>query len=153
MNIRHRPNVKYPVLIPNIKGLDNLVELLESHQLSTGLPLTDEIAVFVAASESFSKANINCSISESLDRLQPIFRLARFKGLRVRGYVSTVITCPFEGPISPEKVKDVAKVLHDMGCYEISLGDTVGTGTPTSVEKMLHAVTAAIPVEKLAVSS
>jgi len=154
LGIKHKPSVRYPVLVPNIKGLDALVALLEAHPPSgsEASPLTDEIAVFVAASESFSKANINCSIAESIDRLAPVVRLARFKGLRIRGYVSTVITCPYEGPIAPEQVRDVAKALNGLGCYEISLGDTVGTGTPVTVEKMLNAVTSVLPVEKLAVS-
>ncbi|KAG8925603.1 hypothetical protein FRC01_009926 [Tulasnella sp. 417] len=153
LQINRNPDVRYPVLVPNVKGLDTLVDLLERHPPPAGSyepPLTDEIAVFIAASESFSKANINCSIAESIDRLVPVVRLARFKGLRVRGYVSTVITCPYEGPIAPEKVRDAAKTLHQLGCYEISLGDTVGTGTPITVEKMLNAVTSVVPVEKLA---
>lgn len=155
LQIKRKPEVRYPVLVPNLKGMDTLVDLLERHPPPAGSyepPLTDEIAVFIAASESFSKANINCSITESIDRLGPVIRLARFKGLRVRGYVSTVITCPYEGPIAPEKVRDVAKALHQIGCYEISLGDTVGTGTPITVESMLNAVTSVVPVEKLAVS-
>ncbi|KAG8969839.1 hypothetical protein FRC05_000816 [Tulasnella sp. 425] len=153
LQIKKRSGVRYPVLVPNVKGLDTLVDLLERHPPPAGSsepPLTDEIAVFVAASESFSKANINCSIGESIDRLVPVVRLARFKGLRVRGYVSTVITCPYEGAIAPEKVKDVAKALNQLGCYEISLGDTVGTGTPITVENMLDAVSGVVPVEKLA---
>ncbi|KAG8934835.1 hypothetical protein FRC03_009509 [Tulasnella sp. 419] len=150
--IQHKRHIRYPVLVPNLKGLDLLVDLLESHPPSGnhGHPLTDEIAVFVAASESFSKANINCSITESIDRLVPVMQLARFKGLRVRGYVSTVITCPFEGKIEPTKVRDVAKMLNQLGCYEVSLGDTVGTGTPTTVEAMLNAVSSEVPIEKLA---
>ncbi|KAG8902360.1 hypothetical protein FRB99_004550 [Tulasnella sp. 403] len=133
----HKPGIGYPVLVPNTKGLDTLIELLERHASEHGnsKPLTDEIAVFIAASESFSKANINCSIAESIDRLVPVVRLAKFKGLRVRGYVSTVITCPYEGSIAPERVRDVAKALDQLGCYEISLGDTVGTGTPVTVER------------------
>ncbi|KAG9006076.1 hypothetical protein FRB90_010081 [Tulasnella sp. 427] len=153
LQIKKRPEIRYPVLVPNVKGLDTLVDLLEHHPPPAGSsehPLTDEIAVFIAASESFSKANINCTIGESIDRLFPVVRLARFKGLRVRGYVSTVISCPYEGPIAPEKVRDVAKALHQLGCYEVSLGDTVGTGTPITVEKMLNAVTSVVSVEKLA---
>lgn len=151
--IAHKKGVRYPVLVPNTKGLDTLIQLLEAQpQSSHSQPLTDEIAVFVAASESFSKANINCTISESIDRLVPVIELAKSKGLRVRGYVSTVITCPFEGSIAPEKVRDVAKALDQLGCYEVSLGDTVGTGTPFTVERMFNAVAASIPIEKLAVS-
>jgi len=142
--IKHRPNVRYPVLVPNTKGLDALLALLSSS------PVTDEIAVFVAASESFSKANLNCSIAESLERLEPMVQKAREKGLRVRGYVSTVITCPFEGSIDPKKVRHIAKALDQLGCYEVSLGDTVGTGTPSSVERMLNEVASAVPPERLA---
>jgi len=152
--ISHRPFVKYPVLVPNLKGLDNLVAVLEEAEADSHAtqPLTDEIAVFVAASESFSKANINCGIAESLERLVPVMRLANFKRLRVRGYVSTVITCPYEGAIDPAKVAEIAHVLESLGCYEISLGDTVGTGTPKTVEAMLNAVMQKVKVEKLAVS-
>lgn len=146
---RWNPSVHYPVLVPNEKGLQNLITLLSSHP--DGKTLTDEIAVFVAASESFSKANINCTIQESLQRLVPVIKLAEEKGLRVRGYVSTVIECPYEGKISGEKVRDVAKELKELGCYEISLGDTVGKGDPLSVKRMLEVVQSAVPVAMLAV--
>jgi hydroxymethylglutaryl-CoA lyase len=151
MQIKRYPHAEYPVLVPNLKGLQTLLELLSSNR-DAKPPLTDEIAVFVAASESFSKANINCSIAESIDRLVPVVEEAKKHGLRVRGYVSTVITCPFEGQIKPEKVRDVSRKLLELGCYEISLGDTVGTGTPKSVTDMLNAVTSSVSVEKLAVS-
>ena len=108
------PNVRYPVLVPNQHGLTSLLNLLSTHP-----SLTDEIAVFVAASESFSRANINCSIAESLARLAPVIQKAKEAGLRVRGYVSTVITCPFEGSIAPEKVRDVSHQLMELGCYEV----------------------------------
>jgi hydroxymethylglutaryl-CoA lyase len=149
MKMERYPHVKYPVLVPNIKGLQNLVALLAENS-SAKPPLTDEIAVFVAASESFSKANINCTIAESLDRLVPVVEEAKKKGLRVRGYVSTVITCPFEGKIQPEKVRDVSRKMIELGCYEVSLGDTVGTGTPKTVTEMLNAVVSTVGVDKLA---
>ncbi|KDQ12422.1 hypothetical protein BOTBODRAFT_176371 [Botryobasidium botryosum FD-172 SS1] len=148
--MKHFPNTKYPVLVPNMKGLSSLLDLLAAQPANTSEPLTDEIAIFVAASESFSRANINCSIAESLDRLAPVTRAAIDKGLRVRGYVSTVITCPFEGPIDPHRVKDVARKLVEMGCYEISLGDTVGTGTPKTTRDMIDAVSSAVDVSMLA---
>ncbi|KAG8993948.1 hypothetical protein FRB94_010247 [Tulasnella sp. JGI-2019a] len=148
--INHMPNASYSVLVPNAKGLETLLALLSTSSSTTSNPLTDEIAVFVAASESFSKANINCSIAESLSRLEPVVREAQENGLRVRGYVSTVITCPYEGKIIPEKVKDVVKALDQLGCYEISLGDTVGTGTPVTVEQMLDKVMQVVPAKKLA---
>ena len=149
--IKAVPGVSYPVLVPNQKGLLALLDLRRESPKSS-LP-TDEIAIFVAASESFSKANINCSIAESLDRLRPVVEMAQSNGIRVRGYVSTVIACPYEGPIAPEKVRDVSKTLIDMGCYEVSLGDTTGRGTPASMTAMLDAVISVVPPEKLAVSS
>lgn len=152
--IKKKRHISHPVLVPNVKGMDTLVDALERYPPTTEqpLPLTNEIAVFVAASESFSKANLNCSIEESLKKLEPVFRLARFKNLKVRGYVSTVIGCPFEGRISPEKVKEVAGLLNQLGCYEISLGDTIGIGTPSTVLAMLGEVQKVVPIEKLAVS-
>lgn len=144
------PGVSYPVLVPNAKGLSTLLDLLAS--TPSMLPLTSEIAIFVAASESFSKANINCSIAESLSRLGPVVSSALEAGLKVRGYVSTVITCPYEGAIEPEKVRDVSKELMELGCYEVSLGDTVGTGTPKTMEDMLNSVISVISADKLAVS-
>lgn len=128
-----------------------LLELLDRHNASEGPPLTDEIAIFVAASESFSRANINCSIAESLERVAPVAELALSRGLRVRGYVSTVITCPYEGPISPTAVRDVSKSLIGMGCYEVSLGDTTGEGTPATMAQMLDKVLSVIRPDQLAV--
>ncbi len=110
-----------------------------------------EVAVFGAASESFSRKNINCSINESLDRFQPVCEKARSLGIRVRGYVSCVLGCPYEGPIDPTAVAFVAKKLLDMGCYEISLGDTIGIGTPGSTLAMLQAAKEVVPVAQLAV--
>ena len=117
--IQRRPGVRYPVLVPNIKGLEAA--------LAAGV---DEIAVFGAASETFSRRNINCSIEESLERFRPVVAEARSKGVRVRGYVSCVVDCPYEGPITPSAVTRVSKALYVMGCEELSLGDTIGTGTP-----------------------
>jgi hydroxymethylglutaryl-CoA lyase len=144
--------VHYPVLVPNMKGLTTLLELLEgeSSQVSSPPP-TDEIAIFVAASESFSRANINCSVFESLERVAPVVEKALACGLRVRGYVSTVITCPYEGPILPRAVRNVSKALAELGCYEISLGDTTGQGTPVTMTAMLDEVISVIKPEKLAV--
>jgi hydroxymethylglutaryl-CoA lyase len=138
--ITRRPGVRYPVLVPNLKGLEGA--------LAAGV---DEIAVFGAASESFSRKNINCSIAESLERFRPVVEAALAKGVRVRGYVSCVLGCPYEGVIAPAAVAGVAKALADMGCYEISLGDTIGTGTPLKAQAMLRAVAAVVPIDRLAV--
>ncbi|AXO15402.1 hydroxymethylglutaryl-CoA lyase [Thalassospira indica] len=137
--ITRKPGVTYPVLAPNMKGLEAAI--------AAG---ATEVAVFGAASESFSQKNINCSIAESLDRFRPVADAARNSGLAVRGYVSCVLGCPYEGDIAPEKVAEVTKALYDMGCYEISLGDTIGTGTPTKAQAMITAVTRHVPTEKLA---
>jgi hydroxymethylglutaryl-CoA lyase len=137
--IRRKPGVSYPVLVPNLKGLEAALAA------NVG-----EIAVFGAASESFSRRNINCSIDESLDRFAPVCELARARGLRVRGYISCVLGCPYEGEVAPAAVARVAQRLHAMGCYEISLGDTIGTGTPAKAQRMIEAVSAHVPVEQLA---
>lgn len=137
--ITRKAGVTYPVLTPNLKGLDAAI--------ASG---ATEVAVFGAASESFSQKNINCSIAESLDRFRPVTDAACEAGLAVRGYVSCVLGCPYEGEIAPAKVAEVSKALYDMGCYEISLGDTIGTGTPTKAQAMIDAVTKHVPVEKLA---
>ncbi|CAK4686006.1 hypothetical protein LEN26_005962 [Aphanomyces euteiches] len=138
--IKRKEGVFYPVLTPNIKGFDAAVEV-NAH----------EVAIFGAASEAFSRKNINCSIAESLERFQPVCDKAKSLGVRVRGYVSCVLGCPYEGEVDPEVVAKVAKTLLDMGCYEISLGDTIGIGTPGSTLKMLQATKEVVPVEKLAV--
>ncbi len=138
--IRKKPGVSYPVLVPNMQGLEAA--------LAAGV---GEIAVFGAASESFSRKNINCSIAESLARFAPVAAAARDKGLRVRGYISCVIDCPYEGAITPQAVTAVARALRDMGCYEISLGDTIGTGTPARVQAMINAVSTVVPAAELAV--
>lgn len=138
--IIRKPGISYPVLVPNIQGLEAALAVR-----------VDEVAVFAAASESFSRKNINCSIADSMDRLAPVVDEARRKGLKVRGYVSCVLGCPYEGVVSAEAVADVAARLTDFGCYEISLGDTTGVGTPGVTQAMLRAVGARIPVDRLAV--
>jgi hydroxymethylglutaryl-CoA lyase len=108
------------------------------------------VSVFASASEGFSRANINCSITESIERFKPVLARAKADGVRVRGYVSCVLGCPFDGKIKPQAVADVAKTLWDLGCYEISLGDTIGVGTPLKAKEMLRAVAAHVPTENLA---
>ncbi|KAG6867689.1 hypothetical protein C0993_012324 [Termitomyces sp. T159_Od127] len=142
------PDVHYPVLVPNQKGLDNLFKLLNETKLDP--PVTDEISIFTAATDAFTRANLNMTISESLQRLEPVARAALDHGLRVRGYVSVVIACPYTGPVDFTRVREVTKALADMGCYEVSLGDTVGQGTPTKVVEMIEEVKKSVPVEKLA---
>lgn len=132
-------SVTYAALTPNVKGLESAI--------ACGVK---EVAVFGAASEAFSQKNINCSIEESLERFKPVMEMAKANGIRVRGYVSCVLGCPYDGDIAPEKVAEVAKALYDMGCYEISLGDTVGVGTPQKAKEMVRAVSQFVPVEKLA---
>jgi hydroxymethylglutaryl-CoA lyase len=131
--------VHFPVLTPNMKGFDAAV--------AAG---AREVAVFAAASESFSKKNINCTIAESIERFAPIFEAARPLGVRVRGYVSCVVACPYEGPIAPAQTAAVAAELHSRGAYEVSLGDTIGAGTPASVRRMLEATAARVPTAQLA---
>jgi hydroxymethylglutaryl-CoA lyase len=137
--IHRKPGVSYPVLVPNIKGFEGA---LASH--------CDEIAVFAAASETFSRRNTNCSIAESIERFAPVAAAARENNIRMRGYVSIVVDCPYEGPVAPQAVADVAAKLHDMGCYEISLGDTIGTATPGRLQKMIETVAKLVPPAKLA---
>ncbi|EES07933.1 hydroxymethylglutaryl-CoA lyase, mitochondrial [Sorghum bicolor] len=138
--IQQEPGVRYPVLTPNLRGFEAAI--------AAG---AKEIAVFASASESFSKSNINCTIEESLVRYRGVTAAAKKHGLTIRGYVSCVIGCPVEGTINPPKVAYVAKELYNMGCSEISLGDTTGVGTPGSVVAMLQAVMAFVPVDKIAV--
>ncbi|MEQ9198547.1 MAG: hydroxymethylglutaryl-CoA lyase, partial [Rhodospirillales bacterium] len=137
--IARRTGTSYPVLTPNMKGFEAA--------MAAG---ADEVAVFGAASESFSQKNINCSIAESLDRFAPVLEAAGAANVRVRGYVSCVLDCPYEGPIEPAAVAAVAKRLYDMGCYEVSLGDTIGRGTPVRAASMVRTVAGAVPIEKLA---
>jgi hydroxymethylglutaryl-CoA lyase len=137
--LQRRPGVNYPVLTPNLKGFEAAV--------ATG---ATEVAVFAAASEGFSQKNINCSIAESIARFAPVFEAARQQGVKVRGYVSCVVACPYDGAIAPDKVAEVAARLHELGSYEVSLGDTIGAGTPASVLRMLEAVARKVPVAQLA---
>ena len=139
-DVRRRPGVRYPVLVPNLKGLEAA--------LAAG---ADEIAVFGAASETFSQRNINCSIAESLERFRPVAETALANGVQVRGYVSCVLGCPYEGEIAPGAVARAVRELHAMGCFEISLGDTIGVGTPRKTAAMLAAVMAELPVAALAI--
>jgi hydroxymethylglutaryl-CoA lyase len=133
------PGVNFPVLAPNLKGFEAA--------LAAG---AKEVAVFAAASESFSQKNINCSIAESIQRFVPVFDAARAAGVRVRGYVSCVVACPYEGAIAPAQAAAVAAQLHDLGAYEVSLGDTIGAGTPGSVLRLLEATAAQVPLARLA---
>ncbi|MDD5297022.1 MAG: hydroxymethylglutaryl-CoA lyase [Rhodocyclaceae bacterium] len=134
-----RPGLSYPVLVPNEKGLEAA--------LKAG---AREVAVFGAASEAFSQKNINCSIAESLARFRPVVARALAAGLTVRGYVSCVVGCPYQGEVAPEAVAQVAGALSEMGCYQVSLGDTIGVGTPARVLDMLEVVRRRVPVERLA---
>ncbi|WP_426689623.1 hydroxymethylglutaryl-CoA lyase [Rhodanobacter ginsengiterrae] len=138
--IRKVPGVSYPVLVPNLQGYQRAREVGAS-----------EIAVFSAASEAFNRKNINASIDESIERFMPVMEQARADGVRVRGYVSTVLGCPYQGEVPLSDVVRVAKRLHELGCYEVSLGDTIGVGTPAKARAMLHAVAQAVPMAALAV--
>ncbi len=137
--IGRRPGVRYPVLTPNMKGFEAA--------MAAG---ADAVAVFAAASETFSRKNVNCSIVESLDRFRPVCAAAAKRGVWVRGYVSCALGCPYEGAVAPEAVAKVARALLDMGCAEVSLGDTVGVGTPAEARAMVAAVAQEAPVERLA---
>lgn len=137
--VPRQPDVHYSALTPNLQGLEAAI--------AAGC---EEVAVFGAASETFSQRNINCSIRESLERFRSVIELAHEHQMRVRGYVSCVLGCPYEGAIAPEKVAEVALMMREMGCWEISLGDTIGTGNPRSVQRMLEACSRRIPVAHLA---
>lgn len=137
--IARKPGVTYAALTPNLKGFERALA-----------SRADEVAVFASASETFSQKNINCSIAESLERFAPVMAAANDAGIPVRGYVSCVAGCPYEGDIAPSAVRDVAEKLLAMGCYEISLGDTIGAGTPDAIRAMLEEVLKAIPAGKLA---
>jgi hydroxymethylglutaryl-CoA lyase len=137
--IARAPGVRYAALTPNMKGYE-----------AARAAGADEVAIFGSASEGFSKANINATIAESLDRFRPIAERARAEGVPVRGYVSCVTDCPYDGPVAPAAVARVAAALHAMGCYEISLGDTIGRGTPDRVAAMLDAVLGEVPAARLA---
>lgn len=134
-----RDGVVYPVLVPNLRGFEAA--------LAAG---STEVAVFAAASETFSQRNINCSIAESLERFKPVFDAAHAANVRVRGYVSCVLGCPYEGDIDTARVADVAGKMFEAGCYEISLGDTIGVGTPKRAQQMIARVSDRVPVENLA---
>ncbi len=138
--IKRLPGVSYPVLVPNLQGLKDAI--------AAG---ADEVAVFGAASESFSRKNINCSIAASFDRFGEVCEAARKQGLRVRGYVSCALGCPYEGQVEPETVAWVAGRMMELGCYEISLGDTIGVGTPVKAQAMIEAVAQKVQLERLAV--
>jgi hydroxymethylglutaryl-CoA lyase len=137
--LQRRPGVAYPVLVPNLRGLEAA--------LAAG---AREIAIFGSASETFSQRNIHCSIAESLARFEPVVERARQEGVRVRGYLSCVVACPYEGPIAPKAAAAGAKRLWEVGCEELSLGDTVGKGNPETVRWMIEACAAVVPIERLA---
>lgn len=134
------PGTRYPVLVPNMAGFERAIDAGAK-----------EIAVFTAASESFSQRNTNCSIAESIERLDPVVNAAQSSGIKVRAYVSCVLGCPYEGEIKPEAVSEVCIMLKQLGCDEISLGDTIGTGTPALANALVQTVSTVIPVEQLAI--
>ncbi len=137
--INRLPGVRYPVLVPNMRGFDQA--------LAAG---ATEVAVFGAASEAFSQKNINCSIAESIERFAPVIEAALRSGVRVRGYISCVLGCPYQGEVAPAAVAELARNLFDLGCFEISLGDTIGVGTPGKTQRMLEAVMRHVPGTQLA---
>jgi hydroxymethylglutaryl-CoA lyase len=137
--VSHIAGAEFHVLVPNEKGY-------EASQ-AAGAKV---IAVFASASEGFSRANINCSVEESIERFKPVLTRAKADGIRVRGYISCVLGCPFDGEVKPQAVVDVARTLFDLGCYEVSLGDTIGVGTPLKARQLLRAVAGSVPMEKLA---
>ncbi|MDC3087373.1 hydroxymethylglutaryl-CoA lyase [Paracoccaceae bacterium] len=137
--ILRKDGVKYTALTPNLKGFENAMDVR-----------VDEIAVFAAASETFSQKNVNCSIAESLARFEDIFKKAKQKKIPVRGYVSCIVECPYEGIVKPEKVLEVTSRLLEMGCYEVSLGDTIGKGTPKTVDALLKVICENLHAQQLA---
>jgi len=137
--IRKKPGVAYPVLVPNLKGFE-----------SARAAGAAEIAVFGAASETFSRKNINCSIAQSLERFSPVVEAARANKMRVRAYISCAAGCPYEGEVKPQAVAVLAEKLYEMGCYEVSLGDTIGVGTPGRIRAMIEAVAKRVPIGRLA---
>ena len=138
--IKKKPGVKYPVLVPNAKGLENA--------LAVG---ATDIAVFTTPSEQFSQKNTGCSVAESMQRIREVIQLAKQHHLQVRAYLSCVLGCPYEGEISPEKVATLARELFALGCFEISLGDTIGVGTPLKTKRLLEVVSQVVPMQHLAV--
>ena len=137
--IKRGLDVSYPVLTPNLKGFEN-----------ARAAKVEEVAVFAAASETFSQRNTNCSIADSVTRFAEVIKAARYHNIRVRGYISCVLGCPYEGEITPAVVVDLAEQLHVLGCYEISLGDTIGVGTPAKARALIQAVSEKVPVQYLA---
>jgi hydroxymethylglutaryl-CoA lyase len=137
--VNHHPDSEFHVLVPNEKGYEAALE--------AGARV---IAVFASASEGFSRANINCSVAESIERFKPVVDRAKADGLKVRGYISCVLGCPFDGEVKPQAVVDVAQKLWALGCYEVSLGDTIGVGTPVKARQLLRAVAGAVPMAHLA---
>ena len=137
--IRREPGIRYAVLTPNLRGFE-----------AARAAGADEVAIFASASEGFSAKNINCSIAESLTRFAPVAEAARAAGLHLRGYVSCVVECPYDGPVAPEAVASVTAALLEAGCYEVSLGDTIGRGTPDAVDRLLAHLTATIDPARLA---
>ena len=137
--IGQRPGVTYAALAPNLRGFEDA--------MAAGVR---EVAVFAAATEAFSQRNINCSIAESLQRFEPIMAAAQQQGVKVRGYISCVLGCPYEGKVGPAQVAAVAEQLHAMGCYQVSLGDTIGTGTPGATRTLFEQVATRVPREQLA---
>ncbi|WBL82319.1 hydroxymethylglutaryl-CoA lyase [Bradyrhizobium xenonodulans] len=137
--VNHVKDAEFHVLVPNEKGYDAA--------RAAGAKV---VSVFAAASEGFSRANINCTVAESIERFKPVLARAKTDGVKVRGYISCVLGCPFDGEIKPKAVADLASTLWELGCYEVSLGDTIGVGTPAKAKEMLRAVAANIPAAKLA---
>lgn len=137
--IERRPGIDYPVLVPNMKGLERALE--------AGV---ESIAIFTAASDGFNRKNINMSVDESFAQYEPVAERARAEGLRIRGYVSTACGCPYDGDVAPERVLEVAARLLDLGCYEVSIGDTIGVGTPMQVQGLVALLRQVIPAERLA---
>ena len=137
--IRRKPGVSYPVLAPNLKGFE-----------AARAAGATEVAIFGAASEAFSRKNINCSIAESFEKFKPVVEAAKASNIKVRGYVSCVLGCPYEGAVAPARVAEVAGALYEMGCYEVSLGDTIGVGTPGKTKAMIEACAGRVPIDKLA---
>ncbi|MDP1867173.1 hydroxymethylglutaryl-CoA lyase [Bradyrhizobium sp.] len=137
--VDHHPGSEFHVLVPNEKGFEAA--------RAAGAKV---IAVFASASEGFSRANINCTVAESIERFKPVLARARADGIKVRGYISCVLGCPFDGKVKPQAVVDVARKLADLGCYEVSLGDTIGVGTPVKARQLLRAVAGSVPMANLA---
>ena len=137
--VSHHAGREFHVLVPNEKGFE------AARAAGAGV-----IAVFASASEGFSRANINCTVAESIERFRPVVARARAEGIKVRGYISCVLGCPFDGEVKPQAVVDVSRTLSDLGCYEISLGDTIGVGTPVKARQLLRAVAGSVPMANLA---